>query len=171
MLGIQSFCISLVKKPSLFTHTHTHLWCSRYSRARRDGLSHQVVVVSRRTCSHVGVGASRPGVRSPTRDHSFLWLPWQQTTTRTFKVIITTIKRVSMSVLEGRVYDRTDSSPESGLRSCDLVQFETIGRWFIMTGGLDANAHATGFITGWLRPTELVLGVSLGRRLTFQRKP
>lgn len=58
--------------------------CNRYLRSSRDRrawcdrLCHEVVVVARRTCGDVGIGASCPGVGAPASDHSFLWLRRQK---------------------------------------------------------------------------------------------
>lgn len=52
-----------------------HLRRSGNGRSRRDGLSHEIVIVPRRTCRDVRVGAPRPGVGAPPRHHGFLWLP------------------------------------------------------------------------------------------------
>lgn len=76
-------------RPNSTLRTHLCLWAylrgSRYRRARCDGLCHEIVVVARRTCCDIRVGASCPGVCTPTSDHSFLWLPWQQTKTHMFE--------------------------------------------------------------------------------------
>lgn len=74
-------------------------------------------------------------------------------------------------ILEGPVNSWMVHSSNAGMHACDFIPFETISKWFIMKGGLDATPPPLRALSHMLALLSFAgYGVNSGMNLTFHLK-